>query len=63
MRIRLLTSRVGDRFSQQAGDVIDLPDDEARRLLVSEQAERVEQIETATQPRGENKMSPRGKRR
>ena len=38
MQIELITARVGDGFSQAAGEVIDLPKGEAFRLLNSQQA-------------------------
>ena len=41
MQVRLLTGIVGDRFSYRAGDVIDVPDDLAERLIVKKQAEAV----------------------
>ena len=50
MTIKLLTSRtanIGD--SQQWGDIIDVPDDEAQRMIAAGQA-----IETAMLAGGEN---------
>lgn len=38
MRVRLLVGRVGNTLTQQPGDVIDLPDAEARALIASQQA-------------------------
>lgn len=42
MRIRLLTGRAGDGWTQEAGEVLDLPDSEARRLISAWQAEPLE---------------------
>jgi hypothetical protein len=39
MKVKLLTGRVGTGFSQEPGQVIDLPDGEARRMIQSLQAE------------------------
>ena len=41
MQVRLLTGIVGDRFSYRTGDVIDVPDDLAERLIAKKQAEAV----------------------
>ncbi len=38
MKIQLLTSRAGVVFAQNAGDVIDVSDDEAKRLIEQNQA-------------------------
>lgn len=39
MQIRLTVGRVGTGFAQEPGQVIDLPDAEANRLIASQQAE------------------------
>lgn len=41
MKVRLLTSRAGFGFSQDIGDEIDLPQEEAVRLMKAGQAEPV----------------------
>lgn len=41
MKVKLLTSRAGIDFAQDAGDVIEVSNDEAKRLLESGQAEPV----------------------
>lgn len=55
MQVRLLTGRVGRGFTQRAGDVIELPGAEAKRLIDSRQAEPLTDgrtTETATRERG-----------
>lgn len=42
MRVLLTTSRVGERLSQAAGQIIDVDDAEGRRLLAKGQAEPLE---------------------
>lgn len=42
MRIRLTTDRVTDALFQQEGEIIDLPEREAYRLLAAGQAESIE---------------------
>lgn len=41
MKVKLLVSRAGVDFAQGVGDVIDVENDEAKRLLESGQAEPV----------------------
>lgn len=41
MKIRLLTARAGADFSQHAGDVVEVEDAEAIRMIAAEQAEPV----------------------
>lgn len=41
MKVKLLVGRAGADFSQAPGDVIDVPDDEGKRLCDSGQAESV----------------------
>lgn len=48
MKVKLLTSRVGTGFVQEAGEVIDLPPHEAERMIRAEQAEAInDQPQTA----------------
>ena len=42
MRVRLNTDRAGDGFYQAAGEIVDLPEREAYRMIESGQAEPVE---------------------
>jgi hypothetical protein len=39
MRVRLTTDRAGSTWAQQEGDLLDLPDAEAQRLVAAGQAE------------------------
>jgi hypothetical protein len=41
-RVRLLTDRVGQGFTQRAGDEVELPPAEAERLVRARQAEYVQ---------------------
>lgn len=50
MKIKLNTSRVGEGVLNNAGDVIEVPDDEAARYVKSGQAEYV--AEQRQEPRG-----------
>lgn len=47
MKVKLLVSRAGADFSQNAGDVVEVSEDEALRLVKAEQAELVQVKETA----------------
>lgn len=47
MKVKLLVSRAGPFFSQNAGEIIEVDDAEGKRLIASDQAEPV-QKETAT---------------
>ena len=38
MRVKLTTFRAGNRGSQRPGDVIEVPDDEAARLIADQSA-------------------------
>lgn len=56
MTLRLLTSRVTNQgFSQQFGDIIDVPDDEGARMVAAGQAapvnEQIRQTAMIEQPR------------
>lgn len=70
MKVKLTTSRVGTGFNQACGDVIEVPADEAARMVAGELAVYVErpapaatrtadappqQTRTATKPRGRTK--------
>lgn len=44
MRIRLLVSRAGVDFAHSAGDEIDVPDAEARRMIEAQQAAPVRSV-------------------
>ncbi len=44
MKIKLLVSRVGANFSQSTGDVIDVPDAEAARMIAAAQAEPIARV-------------------
>lgn len=48
MKIKLLTSRAGVNFSQNAGDVIEVTEREALAMIAAGQADAIEEIETAT---------------
>lgn len=50
MKVKLITSRAGIGFSQSAGDVVDVPDAEAQRMIAAGQAvaERSSKLERAT---------------
>lgn len=59
----MLTARVeGNGRTQQWGDIIDVPDDEAKRMIAAGQAERsVDGPETAMVGGGENAMRQTGR--
>lgn len=42
MKVKLKTARCGDHFVQEIGQVVDLPDAEAERMIQRGQAEKVE---------------------
>lgn len=67
MRVKLTTSRVADRLRVNVpGDIIDVPDEEARRLLRSGAAEPVtdeSRIETTSVAPLRNAMRQSGKPR
>lgn len=48
MKIKLLISRAGIKFSQSAGDIVDVSEDEADRLIRAGKAEPAAAKETAT---------------
>jgi len=55
VKVRLLVNRAGINFSQSNGDVVDVSNDEAQRLIASGHAEAVreQRVERATSPRAE----------
>lgn len=54
MKVKLLVSRSGDRFTQEAGQVIEVSNTEGKRLVEKGRAEPVkEQRETATRKQRE----------
>lgn len=60
MQVRLLTGRVGRGFTQRAGDLVELPAAEAKRLIDSGSAEPVHEgraTETATRERGQKRTA------
>jgi hypothetical protein len=56
VKVRLLVNRAGIDFTQSNGDVVDVSDAEAQRLIDSGQAEAVreQRVERATSPRAES---------
>ena len=65
MKVKLLTSMAGADFSHEAGAVVDLPDDEAKRFLAAGLAEPATGVSTASvaAPRtaAKKKATPRNK--
>ena len=57
MKIKLLTARVGMDFSQTAGEIIDLPEDDANSLVSSGQAEPVEEKKVIEAPENKSLFS------
>jgi hypothetical protein len=55
VKVRLLVNRAGINFSQSTGEVVDVSDAEAQRLIASGQAEAVreQRVERTTSPRAE----------
>ena len=51
MKVKLLVSRAGVNFSQNAGEIIDVSNDEALNLVKEGQAELAQVKETATKKR------------
>lgn len=51
MKVRLLVPRVGKGFSQSIGDILDLPESQARDLMARGDAEAVSVVERATKKR------------
>lgn len=62
MKVRLKIGRAGDRASYNAGDVVDMPDSEAMRLIAARKAEPIEDrvVQTAML---DNRVAPRRGRR
>lgn len=48
MKVKLLISRAGSDFAQNAGDIVEVGEAEARRMVEAGQAEPVSVKETAT---------------
>lgn len=48
MKVKLLISRAGIKFSQSAGDIVEVSEAEAERLIRAGKAEPVTSKETAT---------------
>lgn len=63
MRIRLLVDRTGDRFYQEAGTVLDIPEDEALRMIRASQAEAMGPETACVAPPGEQAVRPAGRPR
>lgn len=47
MKVKLLVSRAGPYFSQNAGEVVEVDEAEAKRLIASDQAEPFVEVEKA----------------
>lgn len=63
VRVKLLTPRVSDRSSNKPGDLIDMPADEATRLVKDGGAEWLEaKPERAVNQQRETQMQGRSKR-
>lgn len=56
MKVKLTTDRAGWGWEQRAGDVVELPDAEAKRLVQAGQAEPVSGAENAMKPKSQNAM-------
>lgn len=54
MKIRLLTGRVGTDFTQDPGEIIDVPQAEAQRMIDAWQAEEVDDEDEETKPAGKS---------
>lgn len=67
MKVRLLSDRVGERFMQHAGQIVDLPADEAGRLISAKSAEYIGddsgELETASIGAPANAARKRGRPR
>lgn len=48
MKLKLLVSRSGPQGAQNAGEIIEAPQDEALRMVKAGQAEPVKEVEKAT---------------
>jgi hypothetical protein len=55
MQIRMLTSRAEMSFVREEGEVIDVPEDEARRMIEAGQAEPVEAAASSPKPQRSRK--------
>lgn len=63
MNIRLLVSRVGHGFAHESGQVVNLEDREAQRLIETGQAEPIATPESATVAAPESAARPRPTKR
>lgn len=68
MKIKLLTSRVGTGFNQAAGEIVDVPADEAARMVANELATYVDApsanaVRTADEPPAARTATQPGRRR
>lgn len=59
MKVKLLVSRAGVGFSQNAGDIVEVSDGEASRMIEAGQAEpvRAQPVERATKKRRSEKAT------
>ena len=62
MKIKLLTSRSGVTFSQNAGDVVTVEDDEAKRMIEAGQAVEFGEVEKAQSKTKPENTSKKGKK-
>lgn len=71
MKIKLLTAMAGARFAFRYGDIVDMPDDKARRMIEKGQAEPYRggdtmevTVKSMPQERAVSRVTPfRGRRR
>jgi hypothetical protein len=60
VKVRLTTDRAGGWGFQFDGEVIEVTEEEGRRLIAAQQAEAIDELETATAAApAENAMKPR----
>ena len=62
MKIKLLTSRSGVDFSQNCGDIIEVKDDEAQRMIEAGQAVEFGAVEKAQSKVATENSSKKGKK-
>ena len=58
MLVRMLTSRAGPTGTFAEGDTLDVPTDEARRMIATGQAEAAEPEHATANPAPENRIAP-----
>jgi hypothetical protein len=51
MKVKLSVSRSGNTWTQEAGQIVDMPEDEAVRMVESGQAEAVDAMPAADEPK------------